>query len=98
MCVNIGSSADVTMPQPFLNFFQAHTIGVQQTGTAMSQIMKTYLFQPVLCQQNIKMLGNEIGLHQFSNGIHIHVFQIVVAVAAAANLTVDFLLLFYFPQ
>ena len=40
MCVNIGSSADVTMPQPFLNFFQAHTIGVQQTGTAMSQIMK----------------------------------------------------------
>ena len=44
------------------------------------------------------MLGNEIGLHQFSNGIHIHVFQIVVAVAAAANLTVDFLLLFYFPQ
>ena len=98
MCVNIGSSADVTMPQPFLNFFQAHTIGVQQTGTAMSQIMKTYLFQLILCQQNIEMLGDEIGLHQFSNGIHIHVFQIVVAVAAAANLTVDFLLLFYFPQ
>ena len=29
MCVNIGSSADVTMPQPFLNFFQAHTIGIE---------------------------------------------------------------------
>ena len=28
----------------------------------MSQIMKTYLFQLVLCQQNIKMLGDEIGL------------------------------------
>lgn len=64
----------------------------------MSQIMKTYLFQLVLCQQNLKMLGNEIGLHQFSNGTHIHVFQIVVAVAAAANLTVDFLLLFYLLQ
>ena len=35
MCVNIGSSADVTMPQPFLNFFQAHTIGVQQAGTSV---------------------------------------------------------------
>ena len=98
MRVDIGCGADVTMPQPFLNFFQAHTIGVQQAGTAMSQIMKTYLFQLVLCQQNLKILGNEIRLHQFSNGIHIHVFQIVVAVAAAANLTVDFLLLFYFPQ
>ena len=98
MCVNIGSSADVTMPQPFLNFFQAHTIGIQQTGTAMSQIMKTYLFQFVLFQQDFKMLGNEIRLHQFSNGIHIHVFEVVVAIATTANLTVDFLLLFYFPQ
>ena len=98
MRVDIGCGADVTMPQPFLNLLQAHTIGIEQTGTAMSQIMKTYLFQLVLCQQNFKMLGNEIGFHQFSNGIHIHVFQIVVAVAAAANLTVDFLLLFYFPQ
>ena len=35
MCVDIGSSADVAVPQPFLNLFQAHTIGVQQTGTAM---------------------------------------------------------------
>ena len=98
MCVNIGSSADVTMPQPFLNFFQAHTIGVQQAGTTVSKIMKTYLFQLVLCQENLEMLGDEIGFHQFSNGIHIHVFQIVVAVAAAANLTIDFLLLFYLPQ
>ena len=64
----------------------------------MSQIMKTYLFQFVLCQQNLKMLGNEIRLHQFSNGIHIHVFEVVVAIATTANLTVDFLLLFYFPQ
>ena len=36
MRVDIGCGADVTMPQPFLNFFQAHTIGIQQAGTAMS--------------------------------------------------------------
>ena len=35
MCVNIGSSADVAVSQPLLNLFQAHTIGIQQTGTAM---------------------------------------------------------------
>ena len=98
MCVNIGSSADVAVPQPFLNLFQAHTIGVQQTGTAMSQIMKTYLFQLVLCQQNLKMLGDEIGLHQFSNGVHIDVIQVVTTVTCSANLAVDFLLLFHLPQ
>ena len=35
MRVDIGCGADVTMPQPFLNFFQAHTIGVQQAGTTV---------------------------------------------------------------
>ena len=35
MRVDIGCGADVTMPQPFLNFFQTHTIGVQQAGTAV---------------------------------------------------------------
>ena len=34
-CVNIGSGADVAVPQPFLNLLQAHTIGIEQTGTAM---------------------------------------------------------------
>ena len=35
MRVDIGCGADVTMPQPFLNFFQAHTIGIQKTRAAM---------------------------------------------------------------
>ena len=35
MRVNIGSGADVAVPQPFLNLLQAHTIGIEQTGTAM---------------------------------------------------------------
>ena len=63
--VNIGCGRDIAMSQPFLYFFQAHSIGIQQAGAAMSQIMKTYLFQLVLCQQNIKMQGDEIGLDGF---------------------------------
>ena len=35
MCVNIGSGADAAVSQPFLNLLQAHTIGIEQTGTAM---------------------------------------------------------------
>ena len=58
----------------------------------MSQIMKTYLFQLVLCQQNIKMLGDEIGLHQFSQSIHIDVLQVIITVAISAYLAVDLLL------
>ena len=38
MRVDIGCGADVTMPQPFLNFFQAHTIGVQQAGTTVPKL------------------------------------------------------------
>ena len=98
MRVDIGCGADVAVPQPFLNLLQAHTIGVQQAGTAVSKIMKTYLFQLVLCQENLEMLGDEIGLHQFSNGVHIDVIQVVITVTYSANLAVDFLLLFHFPQ
>ena len=47
--------------------------------------MKTYLFQLVLCQQNLKMLGNEIGLHQFSNGVYIDVIQVVTTVTCSAT-------------
>ena len=68
--VNIGCGRDIAMAQPFLYFFQAHSIGIQQAGAAMSQIMKTYLFQLVLCQQNIKMQGDEIGLSSFCSTCH----------------------------
>lgn len=94
MRVDIGCGADIAVPQPFLNLLQTHAIGIQQAGTAMSQIMKTYLFQLVLCQENLEMLGDEIGLHQFSDGVYIDVIQVVTTVTCSANLTVDFLLFF----
>ena len=35
MCINVACRADVAVPQPLLNLLQAHTIGIEQTGTAM---------------------------------------------------------------
>ena len=35
MCVDIGCCADIAVSQPFLNLLQAHTIGIEETGTAM---------------------------------------------------------------
>ena len=32
MCINVACSADITVPQPLLNFLQAHAIGIEQTG------------------------------------------------------------------
>ena len=54
----------------------------------VSKIMKTYLFQLVLCQENLEMLGDEIGLHQFSNGVHIDVIQVVTTVMSKSVLKI----------
>lgn len=35
MCINVACCADVAVTEPLLNFFQAHTIGVEQAGAAM---------------------------------------------------------------
>ena len=32
MCINVACSADIAVPQPLLNFLQAHAIGIEQTG------------------------------------------------------------------
>ncbi len=40
MRVDIGCGADVAVPQPFLNLLQAHTIGVQQAGTAVPKLVE----------------------------------------------------------
>ena len=52
MCVNIGSSADVAVPQPFLNLLQAHTIGI-------SQLLRLPARQPLLLIQ-ICQVGQEL--------------------------------------
>ena len=40
MCINIACCADVAVTEPLLNLFQAHAIGIEQTGTTMAQIVK----------------------------------------------------------
>lgn len=36
MCINVACCADVTVTKPLLNLLQAHAIGIEQTGAAMS--------------------------------------------------------------
>ena len=68
--VNIGCGRDIAMAQPFLYFFQAHSIGIQQAGAAMSQIMKTYLFSLFFANRISKCWVMKLGLH-FYGELHI---------------------------
>ena len=42
MCINVACCADVAVPQPFLDFLQAHAVGIEQTGAVFSQCASNF--------------------------------------------------------
>ena len=71
MCINVACCADVTVTQPLLNLLQAHAIGIEQTGTAMAQIVKADTLH-LVCDQKIReMLAQEIGPNPLSHRVYI---------------------------
>ena len=71
MCINVACCADVTVTQPLLNFLQAHAIGIEQTGTAMAQIVKADTLH-LVCDQKIReMLTQKVGLNPLSHRVYI---------------------------
>ena len=71
--VNVWGGRNITVPQPFLNFFQADTVCIQQTCTAMTKIMETDLPHTVLLQDQREMLCDIAGLHEFTDFIDIDI-------------------------
>ena len=67
MCINVACCADVAVPQPLLNFLQAHAIGIEQTSAAMAQIVETDAFHLVCYQKIWEMLAQEIGPNPLSH-------------------------------
>ena len=92
MCINVACCADVTVTQPLLNLLQAHAIGIEQTGTAMAQVVETDAFHIVRRQKNRKMLREIIRVHTFSHRIYIDIVEIVRAILLAADLPIKLLL------
>ena len=71
MCINVACCADVTVTQPLLNLLQAHAIGIEQTGTAMAQIVKADTLH-LVCDQKIReMLTQKVGLNPLSHRVYI---------------------------
>ena len=69
MCINVACSADIAVPQPLLNFLQAHAIGIEQTGTTMAQVVETDTLHLVCYQKIWEMLAQEIGPNPLSHAI-----------------------------
>ncbi len=66
------------MPQPFLDLFQAYSVGIQQAGAAMAKVVETDFFEAVVLHHQRKMLGDIARLNPFAHLVHIDVLQIVV--------------------
>ena len=71
MCINVAGCADVTVTEPLLNFLQAHAIGIEQTGTAMAQVVEADTLH-LACDQKIReMLTQKVGPNPLSHRVYI---------------------------
>ena len=80
MGINVACCADITVPQPLLNFLQAHAIGIEQTGTTMAQIVEADALH-LVCDQKIReMLAQEIGPNPLSHRVYIDIVKVIGAI------------------
>ena len=98
MCINVACCADVAVTEPLLNLLQAHAIGIEQTGAAMAQIVKADTLHFVCDQKIREMLAQEIEPNPLSHWVYIDIVKIIGAIAFAADLPIQLLLLFHFIE
>ena len=86
MGINIAGGADIAVPQPLLNFLQAHAVGVKQAGAAVAQIVKADTLH-LVCDQKIReMLAQKVGADAPAHRVYIDIVKIIGAIAFAADL------------
>ena len=76
------------MTQPGLNILQTDTVGKQQAGAAVPQIVEPNPTHVVLLQKFGQLLCQIVRLHQLTQFIDIDIVQIIRAVTVAAKLAV----------
>ena len=80
MGINIAGGADIAVPQPLLNFLQAHAVGVKQACAAMAQVVETDTLHLVCYQKIREMLAQEIGPNPLSHRVYIDIVKIIGAI------------------
>ena len=92
MGINIAGGADIAVPQPLLNLFQAHAVGIKQACAAMAQIVKADTLHIVRCEELREMLAQKVGADAPAHRVDIDIIEIIRAVILAADLPVQRLL------
>ena len=92
MGVDIQCRGNVAVSQPLLDVFQAHTVRIKQTRTAMPEIVKADFPQPVLLQYQREMLGDVSRLYQLSDFVDVNITEVLLVIHPAAQLSVCLLL------
>ena len=59
MRIDIGSSRECAMPQPFLNLLHRYAVHHHQAGTAVAQIVEADAGQAILPKQPVEVLRHE---------------------------------------
>ena len=80
MCINVACCADIAVPQPLLNFLQAHAVGVKQACAAMAQVVEADTLHLVCDQKIWEMLAQEIGPNPLSHRVYIDIVKIIGAI------------------
>ncbi len=61
--------------------FQVNAVRIQQTCTAMPEIVETYQFQVILCQDDPKVLADVSWFYSVSYLISENIFQIIFVIS-----------------
>lgn len=70
------------MSQPILNLFHGNALCQKQAGTAVPEVMEANFPQPILRQQQLKMIGNVVGPKQLAHLVNTDIVLIVSTVRA----------------
>ena len=92
MGINIAGGADIAVPQPLLNFFQAHAVGVKQACAAVAQVVEADALHVVRREELREMLAQKVGADAPAHRVDIDIIEIIRAVILAADLPVQRLL------
>ena len=98
MCINVARRAVVAVAEPFLNLFQAHSIGIEQAGAAMAQVVETDALHLVRYEEVRKMLAQKVGANPLAHRVYIDIVEIIRTVGFSTNLPIQLLLLFHFIE
>ena len=92
MCINVACCADIAVPQPLLNFLQAHAVGVKQACAAVAQVVEADALHIVRREELREMLAQKVGADASAHRVDIDIVKIIGAIAFAADLPVQRLL------